>query len=563
MRFFGGSEDIPFTANAPNVHIKHLKRSIDMKKTALRLVVLILTVIMTFSLTSCDLVFEIVESIIGDMIDSNFGDGTDDTDKDNTDKGDNGNTDGKTDDGNDKNNGTVVIKPDENTDNNPENAYNGLHSGYNITTNKIDSETHYVSSYYEGDRIVDKAIANHYSEVTVDYSAMGEEFSVEDLQSAGKRELGHAKIKYSYYKSKPHTITYNIDYNTATASYALEQTEDNTYENFKNGNMLVRDYLVKNSDNRREDSFDGFAINTNNIGKMDVYNSEELWWALEHNYLPMFPENSKAEAIYNDSKDILRRIIKDDMTDYEKALAIFEYLVDRVSYDYDAFYSTSADSNNACYYLEGIFEYNRAVCDGKSKAFVLLCRIEGIECVRDWGSSLNGGAGHAWNYVKLDGNWYMVDTTAGDAGTTLDGTNGDKIKTELTNYEYFACPINAYKSDCDYSALAYEYSGIWDALLLGNDNSASLADGYFDFDLYSKEGTDFIIDNYDELNFIIDTMIMASAQTEYTLQVSLSETVDNIHSATDAAITEYQNIEYAVYSADVGYILVFFVSVSD
>lgn len=535
-----------------------------MKKTALRLLVLILTLVMTFSLTSCDLVFEIVESIIGDMIDSNFGDGTDDIDKGNTDKGDSGNTDGKTDDGNDKNNGTVVIKPDENSKNDPKNVYNSLQSGYNIATNKVDSQTHYASSYYEGDRIVDMAIANHYSEVTVDYSAMGEEFSVEDLQSAGKRELGHAKIKYSYYKSKPHTITYNIDYNTATASYALAQTEDNTYENFKNGNMLVRDYLVKNSDNRRDESFDGFAINTNNSGRMDVYNSEELWWALEHNYLPVFPlENSKAEAIYNDSKDILRKIINNDMTDYEKALAIFEYLVDRVSYDYDAFYSASSDSNNACYYLEGVFEYNRAVCDGKSKAFVLLCRIEGIECVRDWGSNLDVGAGHAWNYVKLDGNWYMVDTTAGDAGTTLNVSGGNKIKTELTNYEYFACPINAYKPDCDYSASKYEYSGIWDALLLGNDNSASLADRYFDFDLYSKEDTDFIIDNYEELNFIIDTMIMASAQTEYTLQVSLSTSVDNIHRATDYAISEYQNVDYAVFSADVGYIIVFFVTTAD
>lgn len=83
------------------------------------------------------------------------------------------------------------------------------------------------------------------------------------------------------------------------------------------------------------------------------------------------------------------------------------------------------------YYLEGIFldkfykKDMHAVCDGKSKAFVLMCGIEGITAVRISGKASSDGknfGGHAWNKVLLDLNgtgdkeWYFVDTTWGDVG---------------------------------------------------------------------------------------------------------------------------------------------------
>lgn len=83
------------------------------------------------------------------------------------------------------------------------------------------------------------------------------------------------------------------------------------------------------------------------------------------------------------------------------------------------------------YYLEGIFlnkfykKDMHAVCDGKSKAFVLMCGIEGITAVRISGEASSDGKnfdGHAWNKVLLDLNgtgdkeWYFVDTTWGDVG---------------------------------------------------------------------------------------------------------------------------------------------------
>ena len=48
-----------------------------------------------------------------------------------------------------------------------------------------------------------------------------------------------------------------------------------------------------------------------------------------------------------------------------------------------------------------------AVCDGLSKAYVLLCAIEGIDCVKVNGKA--DGAGHAWNKVYLVDDEYNVN----------------------------------------------------------------------------------------------------------------------------------------------------------
>ncbi len=529
-----------------------------MKRLASRLLVLILALAVVFSLTSCDVVFGIIDSFVGEEGALPFPDGPGGTggteqgggntgtepggNQGTEPGGNNPETGGDGPGPDDKNDGKIEILPDENQQIDPENPYSGLRSGYNIVTDKEDAETHKVSSYYEADRIVDKAIAEHCSKVTIDFSPMGDFYSLDELKRVGNREMGHTNIVFSYYPSSPEVVTFVIEYDSTTASYVLPRTEQLSYSNYKNGNMLIRDYL--NGESGRAADYEGFAINTKNNGTMDVYNSEELWWALEHNYLPTFPmENTKAEAFYNEAKSILRGIISDDMTDYEKTLAIFEYLVDMVYYDYDAYNDMNAEnaSANACYYLEGVFEYNRAVCDGKSKAFVLLCRIEGIECVRDWGSGVNGGVGHAWNYVKLDGTWYMVDTTAGDSGLSMQLSDGTVLKFELVNYDYFLCPVNTYKENSGYDDSEYNYSGVWNELLKNNNNDASKTDIYLDYDV-NAEGVDFIITSAQEFELLAEIMFEAEANWNYILVLEVSEELHVGQMAYDLE-QKYENVE--------------------
>lgn len=51
------------------------------------------------------------------------------------------------------------------------------------------------------------------------------------------------------------------------------------------------------------------------------------------------------------------------------------------------------------------------VCVGYAQAFKYLCNKAEIECI------CVDGKGHTWNYVQLDGQWYAVDATWGEAGT--------------------------------------------------------------------------------------------------------------------------------------------------
>ncbi|MFR7796416.1 MAG: transglutaminase domain-containing protein [Oscillospiraceae bacterium] len=176
---------------------------------------------------------------------------------------------------------------------------------------------------------------------------------------------------------------------------------------------------------------------------MNVSTSNMLYKAVAWGYKPEFMGSQKEnlKQIYDNAKDALSYIVSDDMSEYEKVHAIYDYIIYNVRYDHDCanaedkYVSGNLSLNEKMkyygYYLEGIFlnkfykKDMHAVCDGKSKAFVLMCGIEGITAVRISGEASSDGknfGGHAWNKVLLDLNgtgdkeWYFVDTTWGDVG---------------------------------------------------------------------------------------------------------------------------------------------------
>lgn len=87
----------------------------------------------------------------------------------------------------------------------------------------------------------------------------------------------------------------------------------------------------------------------------------------------------------------------------------------------------------------------KAVCDGYTHAFDLLCYLSGIDCLKIAGTA-NGG-GHAWNKVELDGVWYNVDVTWDDP-VVIGG--GDMLR-----YDYFLVSDETLARDHQWTA----YSG--------------------------------------------------------------------------------------------------------
>ena len=95
-------------------------------------------------------------------------------------------------------------------------------------------------------------------------------------------------------------------------------------------------------------------------------------------------------------------------SDYEKALAVHDYIVQYTEYDQSAVTKGKGLWSTAY----GCLINGSAVCQGYSQAFQILMNKLGIECGICSGNAK--GEDHAWNYINLDGQYYWIDVTWDD-----------------------------------------------------------------------------------------------------------------------------------------------------
>lgn len=111
------------------------------------------------------------------------------------------------------------------------------------------------------------------------------------------------------------------------------------------------------------------------------------------------------------ASELLEEIIKDDMSGYEKELAVHDWIAGNVSFDGDSLMAIPAASQYADSPY-GALKYKNAVCVGYASTFKLLTNMLGFECEIIYDTELS----HSWNVIKLDdGEFYLVDVTF-DAG---------------------------------------------------------------------------------------------------------------------------------------------------
>lgn len=212
--------------------------------------------------------------------------------------------------------------------------------------------------------------------------------------------------------------------NAISSSYAKEQ--------YTKATVFNQDYIASSESSERT-----FPIDSND-NKVLVYNTEQLFMVAQYGASPVFHESATvAKTCYENAKTILRQINNSDaLTDYEKALNIYRYICMNVSYDHVIYdfmsytndYTVQSNGKYSCFYLEGALldmDNQVAVCDGLSKTFALLCRIEGIEATKVNGTA--DGGEHAWNKIKIGSSYYMVDTTWGTVSYSSTGGNYEAL----------------------------------------------------------------------------------------------------------------------------------------
>ncbi len=123
-------------------------------------------------------------------------------------------------------------------------------------------------------------------------------------------------------------------------------------------------------------------------------------------------------SVEGSAKDLAAYLTAPAMDDFEKSRAIFTWITAKISYDSKVFFSKRYGDQSA----GNALKTRMAVCEGYANLFQSLGRAAGLEVVviggwaKGYGydiDELNGDPNHAWNAVKLNDAWYLLDSTWG------------------------------------------------------------------------------------------------------------------------------------------------------
>lgn len=217
----------------------------------------------------------------------------------------------------------------------------------------------------------------------------------------------------------------------------------------------------------------------------------------------------------NKVKNILSNIITSNMTEYQKELAIHDYIVLNTRYDEENYNNNTIPRES--YTTYGTLVKGVAVCQGYAETFKLLLREVGIDSIIVSSEPMN----HAWNIVNIDGESYQVDVTWNDPTPDRKGKIG---------YRYLNLTDSEMKKDHNWNYSNYptststKYSYMWEIdspIIDGNYKYYSSSEDYFIYRLdenlnkqqitsvrapyFDIAGEDIYFSNYDSGGYLFKT----------------------------------------------------------
>ena len=144
------------------------------------------------------------------------------------------------------------------------------------------------------------------------------------------------------------------------------------------------------------------------------------------NYLAKSFYNKQSIDVVSEMLETVRNNVKGSIVskeDYNKIRVVHDYLINTMSYD------QTLEKDNI-YNIYGALINKEAVCEGYSKAFKYIMDDLDVPCVIVCGVGQNSSGeteSHAWNYVKINDNWYAIDCTWDDPVIVGNGYISDSV----------------------------------------------------------------------------------------------------------------------------------------
>ncbi|WP_308637652.1 transglutaminase domain-containing protein [Paenibacillus silvisoli] len=152
------------------------------------------------------------------------------------------------------------------------------------------------------------------------------------------------------------------------------------------------------------------------FGTYFVHDETDLLGAAKQK-LPVVFKDQRLQAVDAKAREVLAEIIAPGMTEVERELAIHDYILLQTAYDYDNYMNDTVPAES--YTVYGVLFNGIAVCQGYAGAADLLLSMAGIESHIVVGTA--DGGSHAWNKVKIGGQYYNLDVTWDDPVPDAEG----------------------------------------------------------------------------------------------------------------------------------------------
>ena len=149
-------------------------------------------------------------------------------------------------------------------------------------------------------------------------------------------------------------------------------------------------------------------------------------------FRPEYTMDEKQQAEYQKqidaSADQMLKGISKEASDYEKALYVYRTLIEQTEY-----VETSENNQN----IISTFVNHETVCQGYSYGAQYLLNRLGVACTTVCGTA--EGTNHSWNLIVMDGEYYYMDVTWGEAEywASVDGDDQAEGTKDVVNYSYF------------------------------------------------------------------------------------------------------------------------------